>query len=66
MREELIDKTTGAVRELLEEHIVEPITHFSFNVTIESNGLLSYNIHLSGLKRMGQKELSVEGGNNKC
>lgn len=55
MRDELIDKTTGAVRELLEEHIVEPLTHFSFNVTIESNRLLSYDIHLSGIKRMGQK-----------
>ena len=58
MRDELIDKTTGAVRELLEEHIVEPLTHFSFNVTIESNKWLSYDIHLSGFKRMGQKELS--------
>ena len=53
--QELIDKTTEAVRELLEEHIVEPLTHFSFNVTIESKGLLSYDIHLSGIKRMGQK-----------
>ena len=55
MYDELIDKTTGAVRELLEEHIVEPLTHFSFNVTIENKGLLSYDIHLSGIKRMGQK-----------
>ena len=56
MRDELIDKTTGAVRELLEEHIVEPLTHFSFNVTIENKGLLTYEIHLSGFKKMGQKE----------
>lgn len=55
MRDELIDKTTEAVRELLEEHIVEPLTHFSFNFTIENNGMLSYDIHLSGLKNMGQK-----------
>lgn len=55
MRDELIDKTTEAVRELLEEHIVEPLTHFSFNVTIENNGLLTYDIHLSGFKKMGQK-----------
>lgn len=55
MYDELIDKTTEAVRELLEEHIVEPLTHFSFNVTIESNKWLSYDIHLSGFKKMGQK-----------
>ena len=55
MRDELIDKTTEAVRELLEEHIVEPLKHFSFNVTIENNGLLTYDIHLSGFKKMGQK-----------
>ena len=55
MYDELIDKTTEAVRELLEEHIVEPLTHFSFNVTKESNKRLSYDIHLSGFKTMGQK-----------
>ena len=55
MYDELIDKTTGAVRELLEEHMVEPLTHFSFNVTIENNGLLTYDINLSGFKKMGRK-----------
>ena len=51
--QELIDETTEAVREILTQHIEDFTTHYSMEIEIHHNSVLTYSVNVGGFKKMG-------------